>query len=97
MAEADGEAVAVRTLREWLVLEGLWRPVRRREVHRSRRDRRACLGEMVQADASDHDWLEGRGPRLELVGIIDDATSRVRRGSTSRRRAGHTWTCWGGG
>ena len=33
------------------------------------------LGEMVQADASEHDWLEGRGPRMVLVGMIDDATS----------------------
>jgi len=33
--------------------------------------------EMVQADASEHDWLEGRGPILTLVGMIDDATDRV--------------------
>jgi hypothetical protein len=32
---------------------------------------------MVQADASTHDWLEGRGPMLTLVGMIDDATDRV--------------------
>ena len=28
-------------------------------------------------DTSDHDWLEGRGPRLYLVAMIDDATSRL--------------------
>lgn len=28
-------------------------------------------------DGSHHDWLEGRGPRLVLMGYIDDATSRV--------------------
>ena len=32
---------------------------------------------MLQLDASPHDWLEGRGPRLTLVGAIDDATSKV--------------------
>jgi hypothetical protein len=32
---------------------------------------------MLQADASRHDWLEGRGPRLTLTGFQDDATSRV--------------------
>jgi hypothetical protein len=32
---------------------------------------------MAQADASEHDWLEGRGPMLTLVGMIDDATDRV--------------------
>lgn len=32
---------------------------------------------LLQVDGSPHDWLEGRGPRLCLVGAIDDATSHV--------------------
>jgi hypothetical protein len=79
-AEKLGEGglpVAVRTLREWLVEEGLWKRRRRSEVHRRRRPRRPCRGELVQADGSHHDWLEGRGPRLVLVVMIDDATSQV--------------------
>ena len=28
-------------------------------------------------DGSHHDWLEGRGPRMVLIGYIDDATGRV--------------------
>ena len=32
---------------------------------------------MVQFDTSDHDWLEGRGPKLYLVGGVDDATGKV--------------------
>jgi len=32
---------------------------------------------MLQFDASDHDWLEGRGPRCTLLHIIDDASGRV--------------------
>ena len=32
---------------------------------------------LLQIDASRHDWLEGRGPRLCLVGAIDDATGEV--------------------
>jgi hypothetical protein len=32
---------------------------------------------LLQVDASRHDWLEGRGPWLSLVGGIDDATGRV--------------------
>lgn len=32
---------------------------------------------MLQIDSSGHDWLEGRGPRLTLVGAIDDATGTV--------------------
>ena len=29
-------------------------------------------------DTSDHDWLEGRGPRLYLVAMVASATSRWR-------------------
>jgi transposase len=50
---------------------------RRAPKHRSRRGRREAEGMMVQIDGSPHDWLEGRGPSLCLVGAIDDATSRV--------------------
>jgi hypothetical protein len=32
---------------------------------------------LVQIDASPHDWLEGRGPRLTLFAAIDDATGEV--------------------
>ena len=32
---------------------------------------------MVQFDTSDHDWLEGRGPRLYLIGGVDDSTGKV--------------------
>lgn len=77
LAEEDELPVPVRTLREWLVGEGLWERVRQRDQYRSRRLRRSCLGELVQTDASEHDWLEGRGPRMVLVGMIDDATSKV--------------------
>jgi hypothetical protein len=31
----------------------------------------------VQWDTSEHDWLEGRGERLYLIAMIDDATSRL--------------------
>ena len=69
--------VPARTLRDWLSAEGLWQPKYKRDKHRSRRERRACWGELVQADGSHHDWLEGRGPRMVLVAMIDDATSKV--------------------
>lgn len=77
LTEEDDLPVAVRTLREWLVRDGLWQRVRQREEYRSRRLRRSCFGELVQADASEHDWLEGRGPRMVLTGMIDDASSKV--------------------
>jgi hypothetical protein len=31
----------------------------------------------VLMDTSDHDWLESRGPAIDLVAMIDDATSRL--------------------
>jgi hypothetical protein len=73
----EGLAVCPQTLRRWLLAAGLWQPKRRREQHRSRRPRRACFGELVQMDASIHDWLEGRGEEVVLVSMIDDATSRT--------------------
>src|SRR6202035_972337 len=41
---------------------------------RPRKDR---LGELVQWDTSEHDWLEGRGEQTYLIAMIDDATSRL--------------------
>ena len=72
-----GLEVSPDTLRRWLLAEGLWQPQRRREQHRSRRPRRACLGELVQMDTSIHDWTEGRGEDMVLIHMIDDATSRL--------------------
>jgi hypothetical protein len=73
----DGLAVSDETLRNWLLGAGLWQRQRRRERHRQRRERRACRGELVQADGSLHDWLEGRGEPMVLLVMIDDATSQV--------------------
>jgi transposase len=74
----EGLEVSPDTLRRWLLAEGLWQRRRRRDPHRSRRPRRACFGELVQMDASIHDWLEGRGEKeLVLISLIDDATSRT--------------------
>lgn len=74
---AEGLHVGVETLRRWLLAEGLWERRRHRDPHRSRRPRRSCFGELVQMDASIHDWLEGRGEEVVLITMIDDATSRV--------------------
>ena len=41
---------------------------------RSRRERMPRAGMLLQVDGSKHDWLEGRGPWLNLVSGIDDAT-----------------------
>ncbi len=72
-----GLTVTGQSLRLWLLAEGLWQRKRRRDLHRQRRTRRECFGELVQADGSLHDWLEGRGPWMTLLVMIDDATSKV--------------------
>lgn len=48
-------------------------PVKKRK-HRLRRKPQDQFGEMLQGDASPHDWLEERGPLLDLVHFVDDAT-----------------------
>ncbi|MFA6135233.1 MAG: ISNCY family transposase, partial [Phycisphaerae bacterium] len=73
----EGLPVSDETLRNWLLTAQLWERKRHRDPHRQRRDRRECFGELVQADGSEHDWLEGRGPRMVLLVMIDDATSKV--------------------
>ena len=78
LAEEQGITVSRRTLSRVLRAEGMHSPRRRRpRQHRSRRTRAAQRGLLVQVDGSDHDWLEGRGPRLTLVGAIDDATGEI--------------------
>jgi hypothetical protein len=73
----QGLAVCPQTLRRWLIAEGLWQRRRRRDPHRRRRARRECFGELIQMDASEHDWLEGRGEDMVLISMIDDATNRT--------------------
>jgi hypothetical protein len=65
------------TLRRWLVTEGLWQARRRRQQHRQWRERKACLGQMVQLDGSHHDWFEGRRGKAVLMVMVDDATNKT--------------------
>jgi hypothetical protein len=78
LAQEHGLQVSKETLRQILMRAGAWKRKRRRveEVH-VWRARRACWGELLQWDSSEHDWLEGRGPKLYLLAMIDDATSRA--------------------
>lgn len=77
MEERDGIEISDETLRKWLIEEGLWEKERKVRGHRQWRERKASFGEMVQLDGSHHDWLEGRGPKLVLMGYIDDATGKA--------------------
>jgi len=77
LAKINRIRLSRETLRKWLRAEGYEAAKRRQRKHRSRRERREYYGQMVQMDGSHHDWLEGRGPRLVIMGYIDDATNRV--------------------
>jgi len=78
LAEKHGIVASRETVRKWMVEAGLWKAGKQKveRIHEWR-PRRSRLGELVQWDTSEHDWLEGRGERLYLIGMIDDATSRA--------------------
>jgi len=75
LIEAEKIKVGRESVRKILRAAGIstTRKVKKRK-HRRRRAPMERFGEMLQGDASDHDWLEGRGPRLTLVHFVDDAT-----------------------
>ncbi len=71
-------AVSRETVRRILRGAKLPSPQKRRpRKYRSRRLPRPRFGMMALTDASRHDWLEGRGPTLTLIGFQDDATRQI--------------------
>jgi transposase len=78
LREREGIALSRSSVRRILLEAGTKSPRKRRPPkHRSRRERYPQEGMLVQTDGSRHDWLEGRGPYLTLIGAIDDATGKV--------------------
>lgn len=78
LAEREGIGLSRSTVRRVLTAAGLNSPRKRRPPqHRCRRERYPQEGMLLQVDGSRHDWLQGRGPYLTLVGAIDDATGTV--------------------
>jgi hypothetical protein len=73
----EGLELSPNSLTALLKERGLWQRRRRRDRHRSRRERRASFGSMVQMDGSHHDWFEGRAGKCVLMVVIDDATNRT--------------------
>jgi len=69
--------VSRESVRQILLEKGSYAKQRRYPKHREWREPCSREGQMVQFDTSDHDWLEGRGPKLYLIGGVDDATSKV--------------------
>jgi transposase len=78
LAKKHKLTIGRETLRQMMIQAGLWRGRRQKiEAIHEWRARRSCRGELVQWDTSEHDWLEGRGEKLYLIHMIDDATSQL--------------------
>lgn len=78
LVEVHGIDRSDETIRKLMIAAGLWKPNKRKIVRLHQlRERKDCLGEMVQADGSPHDWFEGRSPKCTLLVFIDDATGRL--------------------
>jgi len=78
LRECHGVDLAKETVRRIMIEAGFWVPRRQRppKLHQPR-SRRACLGELVQIDGSDHAWFEHRAPACTLLVYVDDATGRL--------------------
>jgi hypothetical protein len=66
------------SVRGIMIAEGIWKPKRAKtsSVHQMR-ERRACVGELVQIDGSDHAWFEDRGDKCTLLVYMDDASGQL--------------------
>ncbi len=78
LAKKHRISIGREALRKVLMQAGLWRGRQQKieEIHEWR-PRRSSRGELIQWDTSEHDWLEGRGEKLYLIHMIDDATSEL--------------------
>lgn len=78
LMENHGILFGVDTLRKEMIAANLWKAKSRKikDVH-PYRERRACVGELIQLDGSPHRWFEDRGNSCTLIAFIDDATSQI--------------------
>jgi transposase len=78
LEQAEQIVIGRATLDRWLKQAGLRQPAKTAPpVHRRRRLRRPAEGMLLQIDGSPFAWLEGRGPKADLIGAIDDATGKI--------------------
>jgi len=77
LEERERIFICRETVRGILLQKGSYEKKKKYPKHRSFREPMSKEGMMLQFDTSDHDWLEGRGPKIKLIGGIDDATKEV--------------------
>lgn len=78
LAQRHDLILSKEKLRQLMIEAGLWTPrdARQAPLHQPR-ERRACVGELVQLDGSRHPWFEQRGAECVLLVYVDDATGRI--------------------
>jgi transposase len=78
LRKRDNIDLSKETVRRLMIEAGLWIPrsARQAALHQPR-ERRACLGELVQIDGSRHRWFEHREDECTLLVYVDDATGRI--------------------
>jgi transposase len=78
LREVHGLVLAKETVRKLMSEAGLWIPCKQRppSIYQPR-NRRHCVGELIQIDGSEHAWFEDRSPPCTLLVFVDDATSRL--------------------
>jgi transposase len=78
LVEKENLKLSDESVRQLMIEESLWKPrkVKKVVVH-PLRERRACVGELVQIDGSPHAWFEDRAEACVLLVFIDDATGKL--------------------
>lgn len=78
LTEIHNISYSDETVRKIMTEGNIWLPKKKKvkNIH-PYRERRACIGELIQLDGSPHRWFEDRGKPCTLIAFIDDATSRI--------------------
>lgn len=78
LLENEDISIGHTTLYRLLLGQNIIKPGRtKRSARRMRRERSSSEGMLLQIDGSSHDWLSGRGPKMTLIGAVDDATGKI--------------------
>ena len=64
-------------VKQALQTAGLVKRKAKRGVHRKRRERRPLPGMILHIDGSDHQWSRWMSVGIDLIVILDDATSEI--------------------
>lgn len=77
LRETDGISVSSEYVRQVMIAHTLWHNRSRKIRQHLPRNRRACFGDMIQADGSHHHWFGQECPACCLTVLIDDATGKI--------------------